>query len=603
MDWPEEIAVAGSTSGTIKLWDLEHAKVIRTLAGHKSNTRCVEFHPFGDFFASGSADNSVKIWDVRRKGCIQTYHGHTDAVEVMKITPDGRWITTGGADATVKIWDMTAGKLLKSYADHAGAITSLAFNPAEFMMASGGMDCVVRFYDLQTFECISTTEPSASPPKVVEFNGDGHELMVAYPDSLRIWTWEPAVCQDVIAVNWPNIADIRTLADEAKLIGGALDQNFVSMWGVDLSQSPVRPNLERRGDAVASHGSQEITSYHMAREDVIRNIGGRDLVDTGGPSAVDSPRLRKSVSASSLTGRDKRSPDDGKRGPSNSSGSRPHPGLRMSPSPYIRSGHDVSEPDVQYVPESPAGHRIRSRQGSRSADDEIAAKEAVSRSIDSFISSGNGKRPLNLDVAKFIPNAQRRNQPLLLSPTTEPPPTSDADVIDLLLFRHASLASILKSRLASIRMIREAWDETNIRHAVESMIALKDSSVWVDMLRVVNLKPKLLTLDVAVLLLPMLNELLFEVYEDYIVTACATIRVLIKSFANVILATISSATFISPGVDISREERLQRCAACHRAFGDIRAALEELKRGPGAVGATVRETLKDLGVFGFGNSG
>jgi katanin p80 WD40 repeat-containing subunit B1 len=30
MDWTEELIVAGSAAGTIKLWDLEHAKGIFT---------------------------------------------------------------------------------------------------------------------------------------------------------------------------------------------------------------------------------------------------------------------------------------------------------------------------------------------------------------------------------------------------------------------------------------------------------------------------------------------------------------------------------------------------------------------------------------------
>ena len=104
MDWPEELVVAGSSGGSLKLWDLEQAKIIRTLAGHRSSVRCVEFHPFGEFFGSGSADLSLKIWDVRRKGCIQTYHGHKDVIETIQITPDGRWIASGSLDGTIKAY-------------------------------------------------------------------------------------------------------------------------------------------------------------------------------------------------------------------------------------------------------------------------------------------------------------------------------------------------------------------------------------------------------------------------------------------------------------------------------------------------------------------
>jgi len=63
----------------------------------------VEFHPFGEFFASGSADTDLKIWDIRKKGCIHTYKGHTEGINVVKFTPDGRWVVSGGYDNAVKV--------------------------------------------------------------------------------------------------------------------------------------------------------------------------------------------------------------------------------------------------------------------------------------------------------------------------------------------------------------------------------------------------------------------------------------------------------------------------------------------------------------------
>ncbi|RRT73473.1 hypothetical protein B296_00001183, partial [Ensete ventricosum] len=77
--------------------------VVRTLTGHRSNCIAVDFHPFGEFFASGSLDTNLKIWDIRRKGCIHTYKGHTRGVNVIKFTPDGRWVVSGGEDNIVKV--------------------------------------------------------------------------------------------------------------------------------------------------------------------------------------------------------------------------------------------------------------------------------------------------------------------------------------------------------------------------------------------------------------------------------------------------------------------------------------------------------------------
>ena len=49
----EELVCAGSTSGALKIWDLEAARLVRTLTGHKAGIRCIDFHPYGDFLSSG----------------------------------------------------------------------------------------------------------------------------------------------------------------------------------------------------------------------------------------------------------------------------------------------------------------------------------------------------------------------------------------------------------------------------------------------------------------------------------------------------------------------------------------------------------------------
>ena len=166
--------------------------------------RYVEFHPFGEFFASGSSDASVKIWDVRRKGCIQTYTGHQGPLNVLRITPDGRWIATGGEDGVVKvewnhrnllldspfsnyqIWDMTAGKILKSISDHIGPITCVSFSPAEFIMASASTDNSLKIIDLQNFEIVHNTQFRNTPRCVCFEENEGKVLSVALPDSLKV---------------------------------------------------------------------------------------------------------------------------------------------------------------------------------------------------------------------------------------------------------------------------------------------------------------------------------------------------------------------------------------------------------------------------------
>ena len=59
--WNEDLVCGGAQSGALKIWDLESTKIVRTLTGHKSNIRTIDFHPYGDFIGTGSLDTNIKV--------------------------------------------------------------------------------------------------------------------------------------------------------------------------------------------------------------------------------------------------------------------------------------------------------------------------------------------------------------------------------------------------------------------------------------------------------------------------------------------------------------------------------------------------------------
>ena len=42
--------------------DMSIFTVMRTLTGHKSSIRSLDFHPYGDYAASGSLDSNIKVF-------------------------------------------------------------------------------------------------------------------------------------------------------------------------------------------------------------------------------------------------------------------------------------------------------------------------------------------------------------------------------------------------------------------------------------------------------------------------------------------------------------------------------------------------------------
>ncbi|KAH9556503.1 hypothetical protein CY35_07G031700 [Sphagnum magellanicum] len=248
-DSAEAIVVAGAASGTIKLWDLEEAKIVRTLTGHRSNCISVDYHPFGEFFASGSLDTNLKIWDIRRKGCIHTYKGHTRGINAIKFSPDGRWVASGGEDNIVKLWDLTAGKLMHDFKYHDGQVQCLDFHPHEFLLATGSADRTVKFFDLETFELIGSAGPETTGVRSMVFNPDGRTILSAMHDSLKIFSWEPLRCHDVVDVGWHKLADL--CIHEGKLLGCSYNQSCVGVWVVDLLHvAPYQPGNPGRANNI-----------------------------------------------------------------------------------------------------------------------------------------------------------------------------------------------------------------------------------------------------------------------------------------------------------------------------------------------------------------
>src|SRR4051794_32935562 len=58
--WP---ATAGFDN-TVKFWDCEAGKEVRTLAGHPGAVYCVAFNKDGTLLASSSLDQTIRIWNV-----------------------------------------------------------------------------------------------------------------------------------------------------------------------------------------------------------------------------------------------------------------------------------------------------------------------------------------------------------------------------------------------------------------------------------------------------------------------------------------------------------------------------------------------------------
>lgn len=277
-----KIFASGSSDRTIKLWDVETGKELRTLTGHTSAVFSVAFSADGKTLASGDADGPIKLWNVATGTELRTFSGHTDSVHAVTFSADGKTLASVSDDATVKLWDIATsanktlrgphvygprltafspdGKTLISgdylfdivtgverrlLTGHTSFIHSVSFSHDGKTYASGNSDNSVKIWDAKTGNEQRTLIGHTAPVKLVRFSADGKSLMSGSGTAeMSIWDivttikfWDVETGKELRTLegyNWP-INSIAYRPDGKTFMCGSWDGS-IKMWDIETGK-------------------------------------------------------------------------------------------------------------------------------------------------------------------------------------------------------------------------------------------------------------------------------------------------------------------------------------------------------------------------------
>ncbi|KAF3832081.1 hypothetical protein F7725_025746 [Dissostichus mawsoni] len=530
------MVVAGSQSGSIRVWDLEAAKILRTLMGHKSNITSLGFHPFGDFLASSSTDTNIKLWDVRRKGYVFRYKGHTQAVRSLAFSPDGKWLASASDDCTIKLWDLTQGKTITEFKSHTAAVNIVQFHPNEYLLASGSSD------------------------RCVFFSADGSCLYSGATDTLRVFGWEPDRCFDVVPVGWGRVSDLAVCNQQ--LIGVSHHLSSVSSFVVDLKRVKKSGGAALQGviqdnQPIPEHKDPKAAALRRNYERPSTACSASQRVKQRSEAERQSPEgeRRNTVLAVGRQLKDLVSPFPEKMQVSERSSSLFSAWLLLWPPPPGAEGGAYSG----FLCEAFSSSLLF-----------LSSSSSVPPPPSQLpLNTGKSKPPLKSSEQQERANRTQRGR----LPTREGGALSDDEALSQLKKGHDTMCVMLRSRHRNLETVRGVWARQDIKSALDAAVSMNDLSIVVDILNIINCSSGSLHDG-----LPQIEQLLQSKYESYIQTGCSSLKMIMKHFWKLISETLRATP--SVGVDITREERRQKCRLCCRQLQNL-SNMVKTRRGGG----------------------
>ncbi len=140
--------ITGGVDNTIRVWDINSARILKILRGHKENVNYLALHPNQKNIASVSNDTFINIWNIEGKDNPFLIGKHNGAALFCAFSPDGERVASCGDDLTIKIWNRSSGKLEKTLVGHFKSARGLAFSKDGKELISTGDDGSLRVWDL-----------------------------------------------------------------------------------------------------------------------------------------------------------------------------------------------------------------------------------------------------------------------------------------------------------------------------------------------------------------------------------------------------------------------------------------------------------------------
>ncbi len=225
----------GTSTGEIRIWDVERATVTRTLPGSVPEMefwggRWLAWNPAGSLLAAGGRDGTVRIWEIDGDREPRVLRARVGSLRAVAFSSDGRRVAAWGTGGLVTIWETQTGRVSAEIV-HPAEVTASAWSPDDRTLAAGHANGTVTFSSTETGAPIVTLPAHSDLIYDLVWSPDGTRIATSSANDFFVNVWEVASLRKVLGPlrHSHGIATLAWEPEGRRLASGSIDET-VKIW-------------------------------------------------------------------------------------------------------------------------------------------------------------------------------------------------------------------------------------------------------------------------------------------------------------------------------------------------------------------------------------
>jgi katanin p80 WD40 repeat-containing subunit B1 len=610
---------SSSKDGFIYMWDLVAGKLLNSIQTNHSYVSQFEFHPEEQLLAAMMSSKNVKLWDLDTMEPVASTPPETSPLRSIYYGHQGSTLCTATKDS-VKIWSLEYNMKMHAAIDtNWDKLYDMKVTDNNELIATSFSSNFVSVWKVDLNTVLERAQSAQPIPTPINYIAGAKEVSNSHQNNRvkstinSLGSKESEIkdqSQDLLPQEKPNRSNNISTCNSVDS-NTHVDNNILNKRGVrdkaeskEILVSPIKEdklvnNIESKlssplvswesADAQKDMATSMGESFHKREKDRINGNNSSEINNSSSismnlfknklpnssyspitqPLNVVSPRA--TINDSNIASPNISNKQIGK------SNITPDKNIKSS-SPYQNRQNLYSSP----ISDNITYESIHQENSNK--NDNISIEIIGTKHKKDYNTNNNDLNNKN-DIRSVNNNEIRNNNSggvhADLNKNLE-------NEINKLASQSFEFASTLSNRLTTLKMLRLLWEKGDLSATVDHLCNLQEGSIHnslhlillADFLIAIELRGNGLNLDACVRLMPMLEAML-ATNEGWL--NVHVVKAILKSFKSLCeafgdLIKQTRAVIGLGGVDLTREERLNRCNSCHDVMSRINLRLDSLLR-------------------------